>query len=523
MKVLFHTLFAGLLLAVLPCILFSSEKLRVMKTVRFEIYYPDGMEKYAVLAAASVEAAYIAVAEYTGHELTRVLPIYIYHEGIRNSLVKKTYYSFLKYSIDIRVREKNRTKEIMRQMTHVFQYDILFNDNSGKSMNRNSCALINENFLKDMAEYMASEKSEKEKNIFFYALENPPGAAGELLKDARDYGGLEKIPSQKAPIVFGFKETEDRTEESIFDFRESVFEPYKAYPTKNLFRSGFAVASDKVSSAWARNSFGDELESWVFTQRGGLVKEGDDFYPELEAVLDWRMFVPSLSAALYLKKGIFSAFDDAQPGAFSEYNYGARFAAAYPFTKKISVFAQTGAFLLHDTAFMEAGAGLRIDGAVPGTFFFTGNFPVSGEGAPWNKFEISFKPDFAVTEWLRTKLGLFYGKIFGKDAGFSYYAGGFNLRTPVLCEYSGSEIFLLNPEISFVFPRLKLPLPFPLLEAEYALFADIAYMRKNESVACAGAGLRFIFYPIVVFKLDFVRIIEKKASEKINFAVEFSL
>ena len=523
MKKKSYTLFAALLFAALPGILFSSEKLHVMKTVRFEIYYPDGMEKYAVPAASAAETAYIALAEYLGHELTRVLPIYIHHKGIRNSLIKKTYYPFLRYSIDIQTGEKEPAREIMCQMTHVFQYDILFNDSSGNLMNRNSCGLIDEKFLKDMAEYMASKKDEKEKNTFFYTLEKSPGAAGEMLKDARDYGGLEKIPGQNVSAVIEKKEMESKEGGSIFDFRESVFEPYKAYPTKNLFRGGFAIMPYNISSVWADNSFGDELESWIFTQRGGLVKKGDDFYPELEAAFDCRMFVPSLSAALYLKKGVFSAFESAQPGAFPVYNYGARLSAAYPFTKSLSVFVQTGAFLLHDDAFIEAGAGLRMEGVVPGSLFFGRTLPVSGADVSWNKLELSFKPGIAVTEWLRAGLGLFYGKVFGKDAEYSYYAGGFNLRAAAPCEYSGSEMLLLNPEIALALPRLKLPLPFSLLETEFAIFADIAYIRKNESAACAGAGLRFIFYPIVILKLDFVRMIEKKALGRFGFSAELSL
>ena len=516
---------AILLLAALPCALFPSEKIRVMKTVRFEVYYPDGMEKYAVSAAATAERAYIALAEYLGHELTRALPVYIHHEDMRNSLSQKTYYPFLKYSIDIRAGEKESTKEITRQMTYAFQYDILFNDKSGNRMNRNNCALIDENFLKGMAEYMASGRNEenKERDSFFYAFEKSPGVAGERLKDARDYGGFEKIPARNAAAIPG--DTESRGEESIFDFRESVFEDYRAYPARNIFRGGFAIMPYNVFSAYADNSFGDELESWVFTQKAGFVKKGDDLYPELEAVFDYRAFTPTLSAALYLKKGPLSAFEDAQPGAFPAYNYGARLQAACPFTGWLSAFAQTGVFMLHDATFFEAGAGLRMEGVAPGSLFFSITLPVSGAGASWNKFELSLKPSLKVTEWLRAKFGLFYGRVFEKneDIEFSYYAGSFNLRAANPYEYSSGEILLLNPEIVFAFPGLKLPFLLPLLEAEFVVFSDIAWMRESKSSADAGAGLRFIFYPLITFKLDFVRMIDKKASEKVGFAVELSL
>ncbi|MCL1911826.1 MAG: hypothetical protein FWG13_06445 [Leptospirales bacterium] len=523
MKSFFCIPLALLLITALPCVLFSSEKLRVMKTVRFEVYYPDGLEKYALSIASAAERAYIALAEYIGHELTRVLPIYIHHEDIKNALAKKTYYPLLKYSIDIRASEKELTKEITRQMTYAFQYDVLFNDKSGNLMNRNSCALVDKNFLKGMAEYMASRenKENKEKDVFFYDLEKSPGAAGEILRDARDYGGLEKIPRQNAPPVLG--ETESGAGESIFDFRESVFEDYKAYPAKHVFRAGFAFMPYNVFSAFADNSFADELESWVFTQKGGLVKKGDDLYPEMEAVFDCRMFTPAFSAALYLKKGPLSAFEGAQPGAFPAYNYGAKIEAAYPFAGSLAVFAQTGVFKLRETAFGEAGAGLRVEGVAPGSVFFGAALPVSGAGASWNKFEFSLRPRLAITEWLRAELGVFYGRVFGKDAEFSYYAGGFNLRAAIPCEYSNNEILLLNPEIVFAFPGLKLPFPLPLLEAEFVLFSDIAWMRKSKSGADAGAGLRFIFYPLVTFKLDFVRMIDKKVSEKVGFAVELSL
>ncbi|MDR3237512.1 MAG: hypothetical protein LBT84_03325 [Spirochaetia bacterium] len=528
---------------------------RVMKTVRFEIYYPEDAEELALSAAREAEKAYVRVSRYLGHELTRVLPVIVRTKEsvIESRFSKKKYHSFLKYSIDFYAEDARRGKELRRQMTYAFQYNILFDDESGNSMNANNCGLVDEWFLKGMAEYIAEGEG-----ALFRALESGrPGIAGEILKDARD----KKLSIENSFLINtgkSFKELletekieEIETEETektdelqnraptesgpnIFDFRESVFKPYSAYPSKQLMGGGFYIMPYNTASAYVNNSVSDELETFSFTQTAGLVKLGDDLHPELSAAIDYTGFTPVLSAGLYMRNRYSSGRPFPAAGTVSGTSCGGELEAALPLSASIKAFAGAGIFSA-GSAFVESGAGLRC-GIVTerqqteARAFVSGT---KGNGGSWTRAEFNFTSRLSAGKNFGLALSGFYGKIFGGDGVLAYYIGGLGrLRARAVAGAQTAEAVLLNPALGFViFDRSLGRLPLSILKIELTAFTDLSYMREPSALggrglyADAGAGFRFVFYPLTILKLDFARPLGKTSScgFRVNFGLELSL
>ena len=205
----------------------------ILRTVHFDVYYPRGMEGLARYAAVVVEEGYVHIANYLCHELTTVIPVVIYPShidfqennvimtilgegvgGFTESLKTRVVVPFTGSYSEFR-------HVLTHELTHAFQYNILFDDTSGERASHLSMGSIPLWLMEGMAEYFSVGIDEtcdmimrdilfnnhyatlmdltmfriksgyllyKEGQSFFRFFEQTYGryALGELFRDARD-------------------------------------------------------------------------------------------------------------------------------------------------------------------------------------------------------------------------------------------------------------------------------------------------------------------------------------------------
>ena len=213
---------------------------KILKTVHFNIYYPEGMEKLALHTAKLSEEGYIHIANYLRHELTNDVPIVVYpsHAAFQNNNIIPQFIGEgtggFTESIKNRVvipftgSEKEFRHVLTHELVHAFQFNILFNDTSGDVGSRLAMLRIPLWLIEGMAEYLSLGFDEgtdmfmrdlvfsnrfasiqdltqfkipniymiyKEGQSFYYFIETKYGkeAIGEIFRDLRDIGDYEKV------------------------------------------------------------------------------------------------------------------------------------------------------------------------------------------------------------------------------------------------------------------------------------------------------------------------------------------
>ena len=579
-RIIFFILVTTKLLVSSPAVgsdwlLFAPLDYKIMKTVRFDVYYPEGMEQLAVQTAAAAERVYIKAASYFSHNLTRTLPILIYDTDApsQEKLLTRTYYSFLNYCILIRAEEKNKTEAITKQMTHAFQYNILLADNSGNLMNRNNCGLINEAFLLGMAEYMATPNSGSATNVFFLSLEKKYGKKifGELLREMRDDPGkntLINVKNKMDDIVTSYaghisvgetvKKTssDDIYDETIFDFKESVFTSKSATLTVSEIRAGLTAIVNNVYASSILMNISSELNTFDVMVRGGVLRHGRSTSPNFEMDLAYNKdkvrfntefyakafpFVPDIPRPDSLYRSTFAA-----EGCDSMNDYGMSLGAEWMFTNffstKVGVKLNRYRGTLNDdlhvnSVFAEPFISLNFNkngnwGGVKSDFYISRASSIGSEDASYYKAYASLSHYLTIAQKHNLVLTAFYGRIFGSNKEYvNYYTGGMgSLRAFSLGEYRGHEVFIASPEFDFtIVDGLGTSglLPRTVSAIKAAVFTDVALIKEEQngmkSVFDGGFGLRFVFYPSVIFKLDFVsplnQISLKECCVNVNFGM----
>ena len=559
-------------------LLFAPLDYKIMKTVRFDVYYPEGMEQLAVQTAAIAEKAYVKAASYFSHNLTRTLPILIYDTDapFQEKLLTRTYYSFLNYCILIRAEEKNKTEAITKQMAHAFQYNILLADNSGNLMNRNNCGLINESFLLGMAEYMAMPNSSSATNAFFLSLEKKYGRKifGELLREMRDASGkdmfinLKNKKNKMDDIVISYAShisegkavkntsSDDMYNETIFDFKESVFASKSATLTVSEIRAGLTAIVNNVYASSILMNFSSELNTFDVMVRGGILRHGKSTSPNFEMDLAYNKdkvrfnaefyakafpFVPDIPLPDTLYNSTFTA-----EGCDSMNDYGMSLGAEWMFTNFFSTKAgvklnRYRGTLIDDsfvnTVFAEPFLNLFFNkngnwGGVKSDFYISRASAIAGENASYYKAHATLSHYLTIAQKHNLILTAFYGRIFGNNKEYvSYYTGGIgSLRAFSLGEYRGHEVFMASPEFDFtIVDGLGTSglLPRTVSALKVAVFADAALIKEEhnemKSVFDGGFGLRFVFYPSVIFKLDFVSPLNQISLKECRVNVNFGM
>ncbi|TAL39697.1 MAG: hypothetical protein EPN93_01095 [Spirochaetes bacterium] len=211
----------------------------ILKTIHFDVYYPSGMEDLAVRSAQYAEEGYAHLADYLRHELTQTIPVIIYPSHI----------AFQENNILLEIigegtggfteAFKNRVvvpftgsyadfhHVLVHELTHAFQYNMLFDDQSGARMSSLSFGGMPLWMMEGMSEYLSIGYDEtadmvmrdiiynekyatlmdltrmhvrspylfyKEGQAFYYFLEKQYGKQkiGELFRDVRDVGDIDE-------------------------------------------------------------------------------------------------------------------------------------------------------------------------------------------------------------------------------------------------------------------------------------------------------------------------------------------
>jgi Tol biopolymer transport system component len=205
----------------------------VVRTVHFDIYYPRGMETLARATAQMAEEGYVHLANALCHELTMVIPIVIYPSHIdfqNNNIIMSIigegvggFTETLKNRVVVPFTGSygEFRHVLVHELTHAFQFNMLFHDTSGAEVSRFSAGGIPLWIMEGLAEYLSAGYDEtadmvmrdilfnehyatlmdltrlhvkngyllyKEGQAFFYFLESVYGRGilGEFFRDIRD-------------------------------------------------------------------------------------------------------------------------------------------------------------------------------------------------------------------------------------------------------------------------------------------------------------------------------------------------
>jgi hypothetical protein len=205
----------------------------VLRTVHYDVYFPRGMEPLARYTARVAEEGYVHLANYFYHELTHPVPVVVYPShldfqanNIIQSVIGEGVGGFTE-SLKTRVvvpftgSYDEFRHVLVHELTHAFQFNMLFRDTSGREASRFSTGNVPLWVMEGLAEYFSIGYDEtcdmvmrdilynehyaslmdltrhrvksaylfyKEGQAFFYFFEQKYGreAIGELFRDARD-------------------------------------------------------------------------------------------------------------------------------------------------------------------------------------------------------------------------------------------------------------------------------------------------------------------------------------------------
>ena len=205
----------------------------VARTVHFDIYYPAGMETLARAAAQVAEEGYVHLANALCHELTMVIPVVIYPSHIdfqNNNIIMSIigegvggFTEALKNRVVVPFSGSygEFRHVLVHELTHAFQYNMLFHDTSGAEVSRFSAGGLPLWVMEGLSEYLSAGYDEtadmvmrdilfnehyatlmdltqlhvksgyllyKEGQAFFHFLESVYGRGilGEFFRDIRD-------------------------------------------------------------------------------------------------------------------------------------------------------------------------------------------------------------------------------------------------------------------------------------------------------------------------------------------------
>jgi len=212
---------------------------KILNTVHFDIHYTRGMEEVAFQASKIAEEAYVHLSDYLNHELTEIIPVIIYPSPIafqNNNILPYVigegtggFTEVLKNRVVIPFNGSypDLRHVLTHELTHAFQFNILFYDTSGEIMSKFSSHRVPLWFMEGMSEYLSIGFDEtvdmvmrdalfnenyvtlknltllrlnniymlyKEGQAFFYFLEKKYGreVMGELFRDIRDLNDLDE-------------------------------------------------------------------------------------------------------------------------------------------------------------------------------------------------------------------------------------------------------------------------------------------------------------------------------------------
>ncbi len=207
----------------------------VLRTLHFDIYCPRGMETLGRVTAQMAEEGYVHLANAFRHELTMVTPIVVFPSHIdfqNNNIIMQIigegvggFTEALKNRVVVPFTGSYREYRhvLVHELTHAFQYNMLFHDTSGTEVSRFSSGGVPLWVMEGLAEYLSTGYDEsadmvmrdilfnehyatlmdltefrvksgylfyKEGQAFFYFLETVygPGVLGEFFRDIRDLG-----------------------------------------------------------------------------------------------------------------------------------------------------------------------------------------------------------------------------------------------------------------------------------------------------------------------------------------------
>lgn len=513
----------------------SSPEWKLMKTVRFNIYYPDNLAAAAIGAGSLAEKAYIKAVQKFNHELTEVLPIFVYPEETDIApAVKKIYHEFLKYAVLVPLPQSGKIDAglIQRQMTFAFEYNMLIKPDTGRALNRNACGVIPDWFLTELA---ATDSS----------------GAGEALRQARDEGkAKEKSRYELLKRLHGMgkgKTSDSNTfqnkingSESIFDFRDAVFTDYSLFADAHLqFVCNFAVFNGNVWTASAEAAACDILQIHNLAAAGGFVRSGSSgFSPWVDINYRFAKYKPVVSANVYWKGNmpmVKSTEYILQGGSLGD-EFGGKAGVDFRFAKFFSASAKSGVFhhklIGAGSSLVDFCANIALD------IGQSRRFGISAKGVvdwmrSFNNDEINLCKTEVYFNWFnvfaslhKVSLNGFAGRIFGKGkAEMPFYAGGYILRGQGLGSIKATQIAGGSMEYALLFSGLRLPFSAGFAEPELAVFTDVCSTDTEGFAAEAGVGLRIVFFPICVFRLDFSLPVYKKPNGDyaINFALSISI
>lgn len=212
---------------------------KLLKTIHFNIYYPNGMEQLAAKTALIAGKAYSHIANTLHHELTDPVPIIVYPSHIDFQETNILLQPIGEGTGGFTEAFKNRVvlpfngsyaefqHVLIHELVHAFQFNMLMRDTSGRLQSLMSRGSVPLWFMEGMAEYLSIGFDETADMImrdfimndeymslmdftgyrvgnmyyyykigqaFFYYFEQTYGSGniGEFLRDIRDVGNFEE-------------------------------------------------------------------------------------------------------------------------------------------------------------------------------------------------------------------------------------------------------------------------------------------------------------------------------------------
>ncbi len=466
----------------------AETALREMKTIHFDIFFPEGMEKTAAYTGSAAEKAYAEIADKLNHEMSVPVPVFLSDENCAvGTDLFRTSHKFMNRCI---CTGTGQNENLSVQLALCFLYDRCRQQGYGPL----SVGSIPENELKADAE-KAAEKTGRETEPFF-------------------------------------------------DFRQTVFTDYD--PWQNMFLSGSAglhLMSDRENACNFSLMADDILGMEKMKFSGALT--GDEFNLNPYFLLSWKHGTGkadvSLSAFI-ISSPVFPEAEKFQPSLY-ETSYGTEDTEEQGGTVSVSVPGKI--FSMHVEGGLsrcsspgEAAAGLlklRTSGEI--NHIFSGKSTETG---------ISFRASAGLIKFLNVDSPLYSGELSflwnlripdcGRLAlkGFAGAETGrcmdrmplfFNMFNGVpgsgISGIYGRKLLLAGPEYSYEiksadFFRFRCPFTCEIsLKGNFALFTSDSGSDKWTEW---GAGLKFVFFPSLILKLDALVPVQGKSKNECTFS-----
>ncbi|MCX7678484.1 MAG: hypothetical protein N2316_04635 [Spirochaetes bacterium] len=141
---------------------------RLLRTIHFDIYFPENAHTLARIAAQMAEEAYVHLANSFRHELTMIIPIVIFPSHIdfqNNNIIMQIigegvggFTEALKNRVVVPFTGSYREFRhvLVHEMVHAFQYNMLYHDTSGADISRFSMGNIPLWIMEGLAEYLSA-------------------------------------------------------------------------------------------------------------------------------------------------------------------------------------------------------------------------------------------------------------------------------------------------------------------------------------------------------------------------------